>query len=121
MRLVFDAPADREAQRDAVLARALKAKCTKLAAAKANTGVATSLLLLEIADMALGNLFDLDTLVIRQAPSDLMPLPDSIWIVDTTDSPASVMISREGARRLPEHADRFLPCSLEWQDGSAAT
>jgi hypothetical protein len=116
--LVFDAPEDREVLREAVVANAFTDKCGKLAAAKAAAGAEASLLLLEIADLALGNVFDLDKLVIDQRGSDSIPLPDSIWIVDTTDHPASLMISRDDTRRLTDHADRFLPRVLEWQEGS---
>jgi len=82
------------------------------------SGAEHSLLLLEIADLALGNLFDLDALMTRRARADSSLLPDSIWLVDTTDHPASVLLSKETNVEVTNHGARFLPFALEWIQSS---
>ena len=78
--------------------RAISAKCPKLASAKEADPGAASLLLLEISDIALGNLFDLDAVVQARFSASAGDVPDYIWLVDTTDDPPSVMISKDGTR-----------------------
>jgi hypothetical protein len=118
VRLVFENLADRDQQLTATLEKAFGDKCGKLESAKAQHGAEHSLLLLEIADAALGNLFDLDALVTNRVRAGTPALPNSIWLVDTTDDPASVLISREDNGEITDHEKRFLPFVLEWGQSS---
>lgn len=120
VRLVFESPEDGGQQLAATLERALEKKCPKLQIAKVQSGADSSLLLLEIADMALGNLFDLNAALATRTPSSATPLPDSIWLVDTTDAPASVMIAKDSLGRSSDAAERYLPYSLDWQSRPAS-
>jgi len=106
--LTFDAPAKPDEALTPSLERALTAKCPKLAAAKEENVGAESVLVLEIHDIALGNLFDLDAVVQGVLPT-VAAIPDHIWLVDTTDQPPSVMISKEGTKIGDVIGERFLP------------
>jgi hypothetical protein len=106
--LTFDAPANADEALAPSLERALAAKCPKLAAARKENVGAESVLLLEIHDIALGNLFDLDAVIQGVVPV-IEAMPDHIWLVDTTDEPPSVMISKEGAKIGDAIGERFLP------------
>lgn len=111
--LIFDAPPDSEEALSPSLERALNAKCPKLAVAKqANPGT-TSLLLLEIHDIALGNLFDLDAVVQARFSSEVQDAPDHIWLVDSSDTPPSVMITKVGQNLGAAVGERFLPYLLQ--------
>jgi hypothetical protein len=114
--LTFEAPPAMGEVLAPSLERAICAKCPKLAAAKAANAGAASLLLLEICDIALGNLFDLDTVVQAQFVTPIAQPPDHIWLVDTTDEPPSVMISKNGARMGEALGERFLPFGLRLVD-----
>ena len=109
--LTFEAPAKMDEALTPSLARALTAKCPKLAAAKEENDGAESLLLLEIHDIQLGNIFDLDAVIHGVLPA-AGAIPDHIWLVDTTDQPPSVMISKEGAKIGDVIGERFLPFCL---------
>jgi hypothetical protein len=114
--LVFDAPGQSSDTLTPPMARALAAKCPKLAAAKGASKGVESLLLLEIHDIQLGNLFDLDAVVQASLRVTTWPPPDHIWLVDTTDDPLSVMISKEGARLGGSVLERYLPFHLRDRD-----
>jgi hypothetical protein len=112
--LVFDAPLEADRTLAPSLAKAVAAKCPKLAAAKNQHPDAESLLLLAIHDIALGNLFDLDAVV----QSWLVEVgttgsPDHIWLVDTTDEPPSVMVAKAGLACGEEIGERYSPFLLQ--------
>ena len=110
--LTFVAPPNTDEVLAPSLERAFNTKCPKLAAAKVANSGAESLLLLETHDQALGNLFDLDAVVQARFIAPVAEPPDHIWLVDTTDEPPSVMISKEGARMGEALVERFLPNCL---------
>lgn len=112
LHLVFQAPAQSDDVLTPSLHRAIRTKCPKLAAAKATNPRAASLLLLEISDIALGNLFDLDAVVQAWLAGFPENVPDHIWLADTTDEPPSVMIAKEAGRVGDQLGERFLPFYL---------
>ncbi len=115
LRLVFDAPHDAEKQLAAALEKALSEKCGKLAAARECPAV-ESLLLLEVADVALGNVFNLDPLLADRVRLGLPHPPDHIWLVDSTDEPPTVLIAKQRERLSNEIGNRYLPFSLGGTD-----
>lgn len=108
----FDAPPEDEDVLTPSLERAIRLKCPKLAAAKAANPGAASVLLLEISDISLGSLLDLDAVVQVRFTSRAAEAPDHIWLVDTTDDPPSLLISKEGARTGHPVRERLFPFAL---------
>ena len=98
--------------------RAISAKCPKLASAKEADPGAASLLLLEISDIALGNLFDLDAVVQARFSASAGDVPDHIWLVDATDDPPRVMVSKDGTRMGDALDERFLSFCLRGVEAS---
>jgi hypothetical protein len=109
---VFDSPGDATARLTPELRRAIDAKCPKLRTARSGFSGAVSILLLEIADVALGNLFDLDAVIQGQLGTWGCEAPDHIWLVDTTDDPPSLLISKDRERTGEAVVDRFDPTGL---------
>lgn len=112
--LVFDAPLEAGSTLAPSLAKAVAAKCPKLATAKNQHPGSESLLLLEIHDIALGNLFDFDAVVQSWlAEVGTTASPDHIWLVDTTDEPPSVMVAKAGHACGGEVGARYSPFLLQ--------
>ena len=110
--LHFEAPPEEADVLTPSLEKAIKAKCPKLARAKEAYPGSASLLLLQIHDLALGNLFDLDVVVQAWLAPTTVDAPDHVWLVDTTDDPPSVMISKAGSAPGDDLTGRFLPFFL---------
>lgn len=110
--LVLAAPEEGSPVLAPSLEKAIGAKCPKLATAKAANPGATSLLLLEISDIALGSVFDLDAVIQVRLAAPWLNTPDDIWLVDTSGGPPSVMISKQGAQIGDVLGERFLPFAL---------
>lgn len=96
---------------DLAVARALAAKCPKLEDARISSPGSASLLVLEINDIQLGNLQSLD-MAVRSQLADRQEVPEHIWLVDTSDDPPSLLISKEGLKSGEEIAQRFFPNCL---------
>lgn len=101
----FNVPQDFEQQRRARLVQALDAKCPKLTVAKSEARGASSVLVLETCDIALGNEFDIAAIVneeLRGRPD----APDVVYVIDTVRPGAEMrewswLVAREGSSEFP--------------------
>lgn len=110
----FDAPNSLDPLRQSV-ARAITAKCPKLAAARAANPSALSLLVLEIADIALGNLDHLEQSLQAEAEAMAAHMPNDIWLVDSTDDPPTLLIAKERGPLGHVDGERYVPYALRRQ------
>lgn len=62
--------------------------------------------------IALGNLFDLDEVVLEALRHWTAYVPDHLWLVDTTDDPPSVLIAKTGDLVGDDIPDRYVPFGL---------